>query len=280
MGIIGKILLFILKCLGVLVLLVIGLLLVVLLVPIRYECQGKAREDEKRVQGKVTWLFGLLSLRFSWQDSETKAGVRIFGIRAFPRKKTSRRKDDAGVRKPEENPVFEPGEKTGEQKESEENPEPKTFPQENGSASPEKEWNPDFETETPQKRKGFSEKFQKLRHKTDEIKEFLQREENRRTFRLIKAQLGKLFRHIRPRKLRIVGIFGFDDPALTGQVLGIFALLLPLYRDAVQITPDFTGRRLEGEFYLKGRIRIGALVSVLVRLLLDKNIRTWIRKAW
>ena len=67
--------------------------------------------------------------------------------------------------------------------------------------------------------------------------------------------------------------FGFDDPYRTGQALQAAALLMPLYRDRVQIIPAFEEEVLEGELKMRGRIRLAVLLAAGVRLWRDKNFR-------
>ena len=48
---------------------------------------------------------------------------------------------------------------------------------------------------------------------------------------------------------------------------------------ALKICPDFLEPSLEGEWKLKGHIRLGTILLLAFRMLLDKNVRLWIRAA-
>ena len=107
---------------------------------------------------------------------------------------------------------------------------------------------------------------------------FLRDEENRRTFRLVKKQLVKVVRHVMPVRLEGEVTFGFDDPYRTGQLLSAAALLYPVYRDRIRITPVFDREVLEGELKLEGRIRLAVLLGAAVRLGMDRNFRKLVRR--
>ena len=79
------IILFILKLLGILVLillgLVLGVLLLILLVPVRYRIEGSCYE---RLKGKarITWLLHIVSVTAAFED-EFSVGIRLLGFRLF-----------------------------------------------------------------------------------------------------------------------------------------------------------------------------------------------------
>lgn len=82
------ILLTILKILGIVLLLILGILLLgialVLFHPVQYQVMGEL-EEQTYVQGKVSWLFRILSWRFSWDGKEFTSGFYVFGRK--PKKK-------------------------------------------------------------------------------------------------------------------------------------------------------------------------------------------------
>ena len=69
------------------------------------------------------------------------------------------------------------------------------------------------------------------------------------------------------------GRFGFDDPALTGQVTGILSMLPVVYREGISLTPDFTEACLEGEFSVQGRVRAASLLALALKIWFDENFR-------
>ncbi len=131
----------------------------------------------------------------------------------------------------------------------------------------------------------FRKTFRRLRVRLRDLLEkkeralaFLKDEENRRTFRLVKAQLGRLIRHVSPRHIEGNLTFGFDDPYRTGQVLSAAALLYPVYRDRIRLVPVFDREVLEGELCVAGRLRAAAFAGAAVRLMMDRNFRKLLRQ--
>lgn len=80
------ILLMILKVIGIILLVILGILLfgalLILFVPVRYQAQG-TYQDSFRAKGQATWLLHLLSVRFSFEDG-FHYSVKIAGIPFLP----------------------------------------------------------------------------------------------------------------------------------------------------------------------------------------------------
>lgn len=83
---------------------------------------------------------------------------------------------------------------------------------------------------------------------------------------------------IRPRQLRGQIQFGFSDPATTGQVLGGIAMIPFLYQTEIVINPDFESEKayVSGNIYIKGRMHLIHFIILIVKMLLDKNIRSFL----
>lgn len=84
---------------------------------------------------------------------------------------------------------------------------------------------------------------------------------------------------IRPRKLSGHLKFGLSNPADTGQILGVIAMVPLFYQTELQIEPDFEAEDnyVQGQVYVKGHICCIHLVILIIRLLRDEKIRTLIR---
>lgn len=82
-----SVILTILKIIGIILLVILGLvltaLLIVLFVPVRYKAEGIfARTDEgfkEEMQVRVTWLMHILSVTFNLKDMEPELAIRVFG---------------------------------------------------------------------------------------------------------------------------------------------------------------------------------------------------------
>lgn len=117
-----------------------------------------------------------------------------------------------------------------------------------------------------------------LREKKDKLIAFVRDPANQRTFHLLRRQVWKLCRHIFPGRISGRVRFGFDDPAKTGQVLAYISPFYALYARRLEVIPVFEESVMEGAVQLRGRIRIGTLIVIAVRMLLDKNFRALLKK--
>ncbi|NLL01025.1 MAG: DUF2953 domain-containing protein [Clostridiales bacterium] len=123
------------------------------------------------------------------------------------------------------------------------------------------------------KLKGIIHKLVNIKNKGRLILDFINDDINKSGFRFTFESLKKLLKHILPRKLESRLIFGTGDPCSTGQLLGVFAFLYSFYGDNLQITPDFENKVFKGSHYARGRIRIGTLLIIVIKLLLDKRFK-------
>lgn len=64
---------------GVLLAIVLLLLLLVLFVPVRYDITGE-NNDHLSANGKVHWLFHIVSFQISYENGEMKQVLRVFGV--------------------------------------------------------------------------------------------------------------------------------------------------------------------------------------------------------
>jgi hypothetical protein len=322
------IILFILKILGLLVLIVLGLVLAVtlliLLVPVRYQAEG-SYDGKVKGKARITWLLHILSVTAQFEE-DLIVRVRIFGFRiGKPKKMDSELKEaeDIVVQAME---IMEPEpirevlkgkeedhdrvrEETRSlpppQEESRNLTPPKEEPKRE-EPSKEESKREDPKKEEPKKKKGFriKEMFEKLKKKVlmaftklkffflricdtlrtikdkkDEIYAWISDKENQRTGKLLFRQVKRLVRHILPRWGKGNITFGFDDPYLTGQVLTYASVIYPLCHKHLNLYPVFdqTVFTMEGTF--RGRIRMGSVLLISSRMLLNRNFRRLL-KGW
>ena len=128
--------------------------------------------------------------------------------------------------------------------------------------------------EAPEGEKTTSEKFSSGWEKAKCIWEKLQEPSFQKTLSRVKKAAGKILRHILPQELRGKAVAGTGDPALTGQLVGLFYACWPLYGENwdLELSGDFEKKRLQGKVYMKGRIRLLTIIGIVLGLLLDKNI--------
>lgn len=302
------IILFILKILGLLVLIVLGLVLTValliLLVPVRYQAEG-SYDGKVKGKARITWLLHILSVTAQYEE-DLIVRVRIFGFRKGKPKKIDSELKEAEDIMVQAMEIMEPEPIREAQEVKDEIHDrvkeiPKNLPpprEELRNLTPPKE--------ESKKKKGFRvmgvfEKLKKkvlmaftklkffflricdtlrtIKDKKDEIYAWISNKENQKTGKLLFRQVKRLIRHILPRRGKGNITFGFDDPYLTGQVLTYASVIYPLCHKHLNLYPVFdqTVFMVEGTF--RGRIRLGTALFIGLRMLLDRNFRRLL-KGW
>jgi len=117
------------------------------------------------------------------------------------------------------------------------------------------------------------EKLDEWQQKKEKWLKYFQDEQHRAAVKAVFGTTGSVLMHLKPRKLRIDGRLGFDDPAVTGQVFGLIGMLMPLYGETIHLEAVFDRAVAEGSLEAQGRIRFGTLVYLLIRLIGKKEVR-------
>ncbi|MCH5273488.1 MAG: hypothetical protein J1E35_07425 [Lachnospiraceae bacterium] len=92
---------------------------------------------------------------------------------------------------------------------------------------------------------------------------------------LVKAMkaLKMLLGHILPGTLKGRVEFGTGNPETTGKALAALGILYAAYGKGITIVPDFYEKRVAVDLTFRGRIRLGTLLVILLRLIRDKQAR-------
>lgn len=299
----------ILKTAGILLLVFLLLLFflisVILFVPLHYGAEGNFSDKRLRGSGRVSWLWGALSLSVSC-GGETAVRFTIFGFspgqgkrKAKKRKRQKKKKGPRGQKRlapdvdggvsddgptaqedrPELPPPGPPGGSVNDH--GERSGEGQGF-FENGEGEP---------GGISGKVRAFLKKLSGLRGRFEALggrlrsllkqKEaldvFLSDEENRRLARLALRCVKRLLRHTLPRRVSGRVRFGLEDPYNTGRILEALAVLYPLWGGRLSVEPVFDEIVLEAEGNFKGRIRAVHFLTAAGRILLNKRVRVLIK---
>ena len=285
------ILLLILKAIGILILVLLGLVLavvcLVLFVPVCYEAGGSWK-DKPAGKGKISWLFGAVSLSAGYDGDESglTAGVRLFGQKLWemgeeketpkapwPLDEETLRGTDAERKEPKDR-------KKPEEKETalwEENQQPRPEPEDKRHTEHKKK---DvfgrikvFLEKLKFSFQSFCDKLKNMQNIAEEKKAWLEDEENQASLKLLWKQTGRFLRHVCPRGGKGSVTFGFEEPYLTGQVLSASALIYSFFEGNLEICPVFDDTVFEAEGSFKGRIRAGYLLWLGLGILRDGHTR-------
>ena len=298
------IILLILKIIGLLLLIILGLilagLLLVLLVPVRYRGTGSYYE---KGQGSVvlSWLLHILTVRVEY-EGDVKMAVRLFGFRILKPKVMNEELEEAEdimVHAMErlEPEALEEAEELKEDVQEEIRKQPDALRQTSDRIS-------SVTAETEKKKSSFFIELWKrvkkavlrflsklkfffrrvydtlrtVKEKKDEVYAWFSDKDNQKTVKLVLKQSKKLLRHVLPLKGKGTVTFGFEDPSLTGQVLMYASVVYPLCHKYLDIYPVFDETVFTAEGTFRGRIRLGTVLFIGLRLVMDKNFRILLKK--
>lgn len=290
----------------------IALISIFLLIPIRYSVQAKKYEDVF-VRVKAGWFFRILYFKMIYEKEKLSSQVRIFGFLLWdsnkPKKKRtkkkkkrkkSRKQTAKNINKAQENEIPKKINTADELIETDIAKKAETSEREETPKKIDKSEQMDRLEQTDKKNQSKTRQtfFSKIKYKIKAfyaqikaipsglkrfilksrnqfslLKAFLQDEINRQGIKKIWDSVKKLVRHILPEKLSADLRFGTGDPCSTGQVLAIISLTYQLYEKSIRIIPDFEESVIEGNVFIKGRIRLGTLLIITIKLLLNKNFK-------
>ena len=128
------------------------------------------------------------------------------------------------------------------------------------------------------KYRNLCDKIGELRSRIKHYYELYNDESTGKALRLAWNELMRLLRALKPRRYSIDLLYGFDDPALTGEITGILSAVFLSSGKRVSLRPDFDRSIMDGELFFKGRIRIITLVIILWKLYFNKDFRKLYRE--
>lgn len=121
--------------------------------------------------------------------------------------------------------------------------------------------------------KAIADKKRSAWQKINDLKVIINDEENKELVRLIKKELKELIREITPVKYDVNVRYGCEEPYMTGRILGVIAVIYGITGVQFNITPEFEQKVLEGDIYMKGRVRIYRLLLIALRVYKNNRFR-------
>lgn len=296
-----NILLCILKIIGIVILAVLGIVLLLLclllFVPIRYTVNASYHE-KPRAAAHVTYLLRLLHIQFDLDGKESELKIKIFGHNIS--------EADAPVddnAEPKRDKHESDGPQQGGKKETGSSTDNKPTKDDRqlittttSAASKPDDAEP---ADSSNERTNKSSPDTKSRSDTKEAKEDKKNkavasggrsdsmaDKIKAVTTLLKAdspmlkflfkQLKLLFKHILPGSHVISLRLGLDDPAMLGEIVGAVAVLRAMTGLVINISPVWDDKVFEAEVSLKGRIVLGRILFIAVRVYFNKKVRKFI----
>lgn len=269
-----------------------------------------------KASGRVSWLFGAVALTASYEEQKPEAQILLFGasLETWKRRLKKIRRGEASVPRTEENEAENApeAEKTAEQKEPDQ-----TEKQQKVTAQkeqPEQEQEPDAPKKSilerffgrieylPEKLLNLASRLlqtafrllelpfrllekleqkiqagRRLKRKWESVKKFFRSKMFREALLHAKKEVLYFLKKAAPKKVTGTVRFGFDDPALTGETLGILGMIYGKLPKDLSIQPDFEQEILQGDVRMKGSFQAVTAAGIALRLFRDQNLRKTIR---
>lgn len=291
----------------ILLILAVVILLLVLFVPVRYRLYGEKHENIE-ARAKVSWLGFVLCFRAKYDSDGLNYNLKTFGGTLINSDMKKEKKPDEISKEGETEETGDKSENTSDTGiESKENNVPdSTVKSENVSDAGDEADNDTENTEIvtdedfkPKKQgilirigklidklaaavagriKKITSGYNKLKNKSERFRKFLRSSNTKRALGAAKDVLVKLLNHIKPTKIKGQITYGTGDPASTGTQLGYVSIVFPFYYDKIDITPDFENKIIDGEIYIRGRIRIVNILIYALKILVNKYVRRAVKQ--
>lgn len=285
-----------------LVLVILGLIFLLLISAISYQAKGSYIEKIPDVQGRVTYLFGLVKCGFSYQE-QFLLKVKILGIPVygFP-KKEKRTKKEKSVSKDAPIDLKEPEIKTNEEivyidrdetnfgydsieeeitdtiSVNKKTVEKKTVDEKTVEDTVTKDTARKKKIKTKKEKKTTERKGFSL-ETLQSWKAFFTNPKIKRALADCKEKIFRALKAILPKKWSVLAKFGFADPSITGKIMAGLGILYPVIGNHIVAIPFFEEEILEIEGELKGRLRPIYFLWQILLLILNKDVRYLIKAA-
>lgn len=278
--------LLILKIAGIILLCILGILELILAVPVRYRAEGCFKDGRTAFKAEVHWLLHFADLKAEYKDGRAQGVIKIlsFRVKEFVHVKSQSGNASAAESEdseeaacavsgaPETIPLstwyndFEAEDDTGAETADHETSEPGNAA---GMVSEARENVNAAEEPSPESITSYGKVTEKVRRVYELISEQAASEAVRRVIRRVMA----ILKAISPRKGKGYAAFGTGDPYATCRILQVLAFFYPVYGKVIEIIPDLTEQKLEGEMSVKGRIYSGQVLFYAALIYFDKTAK-------
>ncbi len=256
---------------------VLLVLALVLFVPIRYNAKGSyQKESSPNFRATVSWLLHVVSFKASYTD-KFEISLKIFGIKVKLGKSENDSADNSADNSADKNDALVKDNKVTSKI-------PDNFDADDDAFSVDLDFDEgkidEFIKDDSSDGDASTQKKSTKTKIYDKIKryvEIIQTDLFARCFEKCKDKLVKLIKHILPKRFQIDAIAGFDDPSITGKILAIHGMLIPIFGGHVSLVGDFENEVLDIKGKLKGHICVLKVLLIGASIYFDKRIRRLIK---
>ena len=309
---------FILILLGILLGFLFLSTLLILFCPVRYRAFAVKETDSFRkvsARARISWLFGAVSFELQYNNGKTDSGFHLFGIpvikllqRLRGMHSSSRTQIASNLTSSEDKIAIK--NKTAPDSESNISAvsENECFSDFTESEDNEKEADLEYARtklgnffyklgnllrslwdklnrlwqkicRIPSSVENFTLTIQNICAKIKSYQKFLEHPRTKSAFAFVKVRFFRLLHHVFPTRIKGTLTFGSTDPAVTGAVLAVLGITIPLHKNCIAVTPLFEDRNvIQGNIQIKGRIYGVVLLKTALEFYFNKNIKYIIRR--
>lgn len=273
----------ILKWIGIILLFVLlillGVLLMVLFLPIKYYGEGTYNSEKQFAFLKARWFWGLVRVKVTFPQ-KPYVSLKILWIELLKPKQEAQEIQETKAASPELSVAV--AEKS---KALENEPQLESAPSQS-EVSAESSKEETSQREALQKDASLEEETKEpildklvgMKTKIQYYIDILEQQETKELFIHCKKRIFKVLKSIRPRKLNFKGTVGFATPDTTGYLYGGYCMISSYLGKHVILTPDFEKEIIDVTGSLKGHITVFVLAWNALRIYFDKRLMRFIRK--
>lgn len=239
LGIIGTILKFIFLAFFYILIFLLIVLIIILFTPIKVKLNATVKSDNLEIDVNnitanvfITYLFRILKVSLIFFEGKLTPKVKIFGFNLNLNKEESeeKNKENSDESKIVEIPEVETKEVVFDKVIDIEELETKEKVKE------------EVKEETKEEKQSIKEKLNVIFEKINFVKEYPNK---KLILNLIKKHLIKIVKTFKPVYINIIGKFGLENPADTGQILGGLSILNSFSYLNIDLEPDFENPNLD-----------------------------------
>lgn len=261
-------LLAVLKFLGIgfliLLLLLLFLVIIILTVPIKYSVYIN-KSDEIYVFTTLRWLYSMLGMDIIYESgSEITKRIKLFGIVISPKKVKKLKTKSSDIQIPKE---IVPDSKEKNSKEEDKKVKKTKDSQKETTSKDKKDKKEKKSKKAKKKKTGLKDiiaQIQSYKHKKELIADTIK-------------WIGMIFKRLWPKTIQMEIEIGKEDPAETGQLIGMLSALIPLYYSFASIVGNYEKECFYGKLEAKGDIGLGKFVYDFTKYIRTTSVKELIK---
>lgn len=255
-------------------LLVLIFFLLILFFPVSYRID-LIRKEMTKVSVKLSWLFGILSIRFQYPEPG-KLLIYLLGCKLY-----GGAKDVISKKGSEDTAILHENTKTTQNTGTSDFRKPQQIESAETESGNYHKKQDAICNKIDKIKYTIRNIYDKMKSMTEQItfyKDILSEEDTKGLLAHAIKRLLKIGKGIIPGSKKVDIIYGTGSPDTTGYLYGIYGMFSPKLGRDIKITPDFSEKIFEGEMHVSGHITVIRLLYHTALFMMDKRLKRLISK--